>query len=503
MVLDWLLAPPLPETMPRQRVLYHRLREAIMSGRLAAGTRLPASRTLAASLKISRNTVLFAYEQLVAEGCLLADRQGTRVAQLAAPPVAASKSGDAPAVPLLLSTRAAAALQPEPAREAAVLPFAPGTPDYGAFPFRRWRACLERAWRDAGWRQLGYAAHGGDPALRQALAGHLTTVRGLAVEAGQIVITSGTQAALDLCARLLGDHGDTAWVENPGYLAARVAFGLAGLRVHDVPVDHDGLAPGEGDWCEHPPRLIMITPSHQYPTGRVMSLPRRLALIERARQSGTWIIEDDYDSEFRRTGPAPPALFGLQPDAPVVYVGTFSKTLYPGLRLGYLVLPHAVAANFARATAQATRAGQGIEQRALADFIQRGYYTTHLRRMRARYAARQTALRAALKAAFGPVVALSGGEAGLHLVMWLPQAICDTAVVARAEALGLGVRALSSYTSAPMTCNGLVLGYGNLDDRMLAEGVRRLVLAVRSPNFSDEIPPMKNGPPAVAAEPLG
>jgi len=480
MELDWLLAPPVPKTMPRQRVLYHRLRDAILSGRLTPGTPLPASRSLAASLKIARNTVLFAYEQLVAEGCLLADRQGTRVAPLAVRPIATSSGSDAPAVPLQLSTRAAAALQPEPAREAAALPFAPGTPDYGAFPFCSWRTCLERAWRDAGWRQLGYAAHGGDPALREALAGHLTTVRGLAVDARQIVITSGTQAALDLCAQLLADHGDTVWAENPGYLAARVAFGLAGLRVHDVPVDGEGLAPSEGDWCGHPPRLIMITPSHQYPTGRVMSLPRRLELIERARQSGAWIIEDDYDSEFRRAGPAPPALFGLQPDAPVVYVGTFSKTLYPGLRLGYLVLPHAIAADFAHATTQATRAGQGIEQRALADFIQRGYYTAHLRRMRARYADRQVALRAALKEAFGPSIELSGGEAGLHLVMWLPNGIRDTEVAKRAVELGLGVRALESYTRAPMTCNGLVLGYGNLEEGMLAEAVRRLVAAVRS-----------------------
>lgn len=479
MELDWLLAPPLPETIPRQRVLYLRLRDAILSGRLAPGTPLPASRSLAASLKIARNTVLFAYEQLVAEGCLLADRQGTRVAALPVRPVVSSNFGAAPAESLQLSARAAAALQPEPWRDAAALPFAPGTPDYGAFPFRSWRASLERAWRDAGWRQLGYVAHGGDPALREAIAGHLTTVRGLAVDSAQIVITSGTQAALDLCARLLADHGDTVWAENPGYLAARVAFGLAGLRVHDIPVDNEGLAPTEDDWDKYPPRLIMITPSHQYPTGRVMTLPRRLALIEQARRSGAWIIEDDYDSEFRRAGPAPPALFGLQADAPVIYAGTFSKTLYPGLRLGYLVLPRAIANDFARATSLATRAGQGIEQRTLADFIQRGYYTTHLRRMRVRYAARQAALRTALNKAFGPSMELSGGDAGLHLVLWLPSSIRDADVVARAAALGLGVRALGSYTRAPMTCNGLVLGYGNLDERMLAEGVRRLVAAIQ------------------------
>jgi GntR family transcriptional regulator/MocR family aminotransferase len=465
--------------MPRQRLLYHRLREAIVCGRLLPGTRLPASRSLATSLNIARNTVLFAYEQLIAEGCLLADRQGTRVAQLRLRPVAPVAAEGAALAARKLSARAAIALQGEPAPSVTALPFALGVVDYTVFPFRHWRACLERAWRDAGWRQLGYAAHGGDPVLREAIAGHLSTVRGLPVDAAQIVVTSGTQAALDLCARLLADDGETVWAENPGYFSARVACGLAGLRVHDVPVDGEGLAPTEDDWCRHSPRLVLITPSHQYPTGQVMSLARRLELIERARRAGAWIIEDDYDSEFRRAGPAPPALFGLQPDAPVIYVGTFSKTLYPGLRLGYLVLPHGIAADFTRAAAQATRAGQGVEQRALADFIQRGYYTAHLRRMRARYASRQAALRAALKQAFGPQVALSGGDAGLHLVLWLPPGVVDQDVAARAAALGLGVAALSSYARPPVLCNGLVLGYGNLVEDMVAECVRRLLVAVQ------------------------
>jgi len=478
MELDWLLAPPLPAAVPRQRVLYLRLREAVLSGRLPANTCLPASRSLAATLGIARNTVLFAYEQLVAEGCLVADRQGTRVAPLPAAARSAQPASPAPEASPTLSARAAAALQREPARDAEALPFSPGVPDFGAFPFRAWRACLERAWRDAGWRQLGYAAHGGDPALRAALAGHLTSVRGLAVDPAQILVTSGTQAALDLCARLLADHGDMVWVENPGYLAARVAFGLAGLRVHDVAVDVEGLAPASDDWQRWRPRLIMVTPSHQYPTGRVMSLPRRLALIERARAAGAWIVEDDYDSEFRRAGPAPPALFGLHADAPVVYAGTFSKTLYPGLRLGYLVLPRTVADDFIHAAARATRAGQGIEQRALADFIARGHYTTHVRRMRARYSARQAALRAALQQAFGPGLVLSGGEAGLHLVMWLPDALPDVAVAQRAARLGLGVRALSAYARPPVGCNGLVLGYGNLDEGAVEGAVARLKRAV-------------------------
>ena len=478
MELDWLLAPPLPAAVPRQRVLYLRLREAILSGRLPADARLPASRSLAATLGIARNTVLFAYEQLVAEGCLVADRQGTCVAPLPAAARAAQPASPVREASPTLSARAAAALQREPARDAEALPFSPGVPDFGAFPFRAWRACLERAWRDAGWRQLGYAAHGGDPALRAALAGHLSSVRGLAVDPAQILVTSGTQAALDLCARLLADHGDTVWVENPGYLAARVAFGVAGLRVHDIAVDVEGLAPAAADWRHHQPRLVMVTPSHQYPTGRVMSLPRRLALIERARAAGAWIVEDDYDSEFRRAGPAPPALFGLHADAPVVYAGTFSKTLYPGLRLGYLVLPRSIADDFIHAAARATRAGQGIEQRALADFIARGHYTTHIRRMRARYSARQAALRAALQQAFGPGLVLSGGEAGLHLVMWLPDALPDVAVAERAAQLGLGVRALSAYARPPVRCNGLVLGYGNLDEGAVEGAVARLRRAV-------------------------
>lgn len=476
MEFHWLLAPPLPADTPRQRLIYQRLREAILAGRLAAGTRLPASRQLAASLGIARNTVLHAYEQLLAEGCLTADRTGTRVARLR---LTERDAVTAPAVNAAgLSRRALAALQPQPDRDTDALPFSPGVSDYGAFPFRAWRASLERAWRDAGWRQLGYSTQGGDPALRGAIADYLTGVRGLAVEPGQVVVTAGTQAGLDLCGRLLADAGDTVWVENPGYLSARVAFALAGLQLHYVVLDEEGLAPAAADWQRHAPRLITVTPSHQYPTGRVMSLARRLSLIEHARASGSWIIEDDYDSEFRRGGPAPPALFGLQAEAPVVYAGTFSKTLYPGLRLGYLVLPRRLAAEFSCAASQATLPGQGIEQRALADFMARGHYTRHLRRMRARYAARQSALRAALAAHLGGRYPITGGDAGLHLCLWLPAGLPDVHIAQRAATLGLGVRPLSTYAHRATTANGLVLGYGSLAEGQVDGVVARLALAL-------------------------
>ncbi|THF60190.1 MocR-like pyridoxine biosynthesis transcription factor PdxR [Pseudothauera rhizosphaerae] len=471
----WLLAEPVPAGLPRQQLIYQRLRAAIVDGRLAPGIRLPASRSLAAELNIARNTVLYAYEQLAAEGCLAAGRHGTRVAQLAAPP---PRTEARAAVLPGLSRRAAAALRPEAGAEGETLLLAPGLPDFGLFPFRAWRACLERAWRAATPHRLGYAPHGGEEGLRAALAEHLCAERGFAVRADQIVITGGTQAGLDLGARLLADAGDTAWVENPGYPAARTVLGLAGLRLHPLAVDAAGAAPAAADWQAHRPRLILLTPSHQYPTGRVMSLARRLALLDGARAAGAWIVEDDYDSEFRRGAPALPALFGLQPDAPVVYAGTFSKTLYPGLRMGYLVVPQALAADFVRAAVQATRPGHAIEQAALADFIRRGHYTAHLRRTRRHYERRQAALREALVRRPGPELAVTGGEAGLHLTLWLPPDLPDGEIARRAAALGLGVRPLSRYALPPLACNGLVLGYGNLDERQATEAVRRLRMAM-------------------------
>lgn len=479
MELDWLLAPPVPKTMPRQRVLYHRLRDAILSGRLTPGTPLPASRSLAASLKIARNTVLFAYEQLVAEGCLLADRQGTRVAPLAVRPIATSSGSDAPAVPLQLSTRAAAALQPEPAREAAALPFAPGTPDYGAFPFCSWRTCLERAWRDAGWRQLGYAAHGGDPALREALAGHLTTVRGLAVDARQIVITSGTQAALDLCAQLLADHGDTVWAENPGYLAARVAFGLAGLRVHDVPVDGEGLAPSEGDWCGHPPRLIMITPSHQYPTGRVMSLPRRLELIERARQSGAWIIEDDYDSEFHYDGMPTACVQGLDKHARTIYIGTFGKTLYPGLRMGYMALPQELVRAFVQARSIMDGHTPQIQQLTLARFMEDGHYNSHVRAMRKLYAGRREVILESIGRHLAGIVTAPRPQGGMQVPCLLEPGWSEEDTIRRAAAAGVLLQGLSRLYAGEQRQSGWLLGYASLTAYEIEAAVLRLANALR------------------------
>lgn len=465
-----------PERGPtRQRALTEALRRAILQGRLATGTRLPASRTLAVDLGLARNTVLYAYEQLSAEGYLQPSRHGTRVAPLALAPAAQTGAG---VVWPALSQRAQAALRPEAGGEQGLLPFALGVPDVASFPIRAWRASLDSAWRQASARHLGYAPQGGEPALREALAAYLSGVRGVAVEAAQVVITAGTQSSLDLCARLLADAGDTAWVEDPGYPAARTAFQLAGLRLHGVAVDDAGLAPTPADWQAHPPRLVFVTPSHQFPTGAVLTLARRLALIEQAQAAGAWIIEDDYESEFRPGGPPLPALYGLRPAAPVVYAGTFSKTLFPALRLGYLLVPAPLAARVAQFAAQATRPGQSVEQLALADFIDRGRYTSHLRRMRRLYAERRTALRAALAEHFGPDVRITGGEAGLHVLLRWSGAPQAQAVCTAALALGVTARPLSRYALAPGAeqglDQGLVLGYGATPLPLIDSAVRRL-----------------------------
>jgi len=459
--------------LPRQRALALALRQAIHQGQLLAGARLPASRALAADLGIARNTVLYAYEQLVAEGYLVADRQGTRVANL---PVA--ETGAVTELPAL-STRATAMVHSPAGDDGSAIPFALGGVALEAFPFRRWRAAMDRAWQQASARQLGYAAAGGEMALREAIADHLRGFRGLPVTAAQVLITSGTQAALDLVARVFADSGDIAWVENPGYVIGRAALSLAGLQLHPVAVDGEGMAPQPDDWKDFSPRLIVLTPSHQFPSGRVLSLARRMALVEQAARAGAWLVEDDYGSEYFACAPLPP-LFGLRPNAPVLYVGGFSKTLYPGLRLGYLIVPAALAERVAHIARSATRLGQGIEQAALADFLRRGDYIRHLRNLRAIYAERRDVLCAALRQGLGNMFEIEGDTAGLHIVLHLPNTVSDVVVSQRASEAGLLCRPLSQFCLPPLRENGLVLGYGAVPAERIAAAVTRLVQVIAS-----------------------
>jgi GntR family transcriptional regulator/MocR family aminotransferase len=466
-----------PSDLPRQRLLYEQLRAAILGGRLLAGAPLPSSRALAQALGVARNTVIYAYEQLGAEGYVCSSRLGTVVAALG--PVRAADQGQAPSANpgLGLSKRVAAYGRFRTPHEDA-LPFMPGIPALDQFPWATWRRLCEQAAREHEVLDLSYRPAAGEPELRQAIATYVRASRGVVCGADQVIVTDGTQHSLGLCAQMLADVGDLAWIEHPGYGGARVAFEQGGLNVRPVPVDAEGLSPSDEDWAQHPPRLIYTTPSHQYPLGSVLSLPRRLALIERARAAGAWIMEDDYDSEFRHEGPPLAAMQGLVEEAPVVYLGTFSKSMFPALRLGFIVLPQAVAHQGQGVVADLARRGQVAQQRALAAFIHEGHFTTHLRHMRRLYALRQQALREALAAHWPWPHHTRGGQAGMHLVLPLPEHLSDAALATAAMKVGLSPRPLSAYgTGGAAMGSGLVMGYANTPEADMDRHIQTLAQA--------------------------
>lgn len=467
---------------PRQRMLHECLRAAIRNGTLGAGTRLAASRALAEELGLARNTVLYAYEQLASEGFVTTDRRGTVVATIAAdrkpspPPPASARAG--------LSQRVRA-LRPLPGPAQMMGSFVPGVPALDHFPLTLWRRMLERACRSLTATQLNYGDPAGEPLLREAIADHLRAARGVVCDAGQVFITDGTQSGLDLCMHALADAGDTIWIENPGYGGALAASRVAGLTVAGIEVDDEGIAPTSEDWLLRPPRLIYTTPSHQYPVGSVLSLRRRLALIEAARGAGALIIEDDYDSEFRHDGAPLSAMQGLAPDAPVVYLGTFSKTMFPSLRIGFVVVPPALEAAFAMMRAQSHASGRVAEQLALAEFLRSGQFALHVRRMRRLYRQRRDALVAALDRHLGSVATVHGGSAGMHLALrFRDGGMDDVAVSAQALEHGIVVNALSRQdTHGTSGWRGLMLGYAQVPAERMDELVKLLAAIVHLAAF--------------------
>jgi GntR family transcriptional regulator/MocR family aminotransferase len=466
---------------PRQRLLHECLRSAIRNGTLAAGTRLAASRALAEELGLARNTVLYAYEQLASEGFVSTDRRGTVVAALAAAAAPERKPARrASSAPQPGLSRRAQALRPMPGPADRMGAFVPGVPALDHFPLTLWRRMLERALRPMTVAQLNYGNTAGEPLLREAIADHLRASRGVVCDAGQVFITDGTQSSLDLCVQALADAGDTIWIENPGYGGALAASRAAGLVVAGIDVDDDGIAPTAQDWLLRPPRLIYATPSHQYPVGSVLSLRRRLALIEAARSAGALIIEDDYDSEFRHDGAPLSAMQGLAPDAPVVYLGTFSKTMFPSLRIGFVVVPQALAEPFARMRAQSFARGRVAEQLALAEFLRSGQFALHLRRMRRLYRQRRDALVAALEQHLGSVAKVYGGSAGMHLSLRFNDArMDDVAVTEQALEHGISVNALSTHdTQGESGWKGLMLGYAQVPAGQMEGLVKQLAAIV-------------------------
>nr|WP_315479263.1 PLP-dependent aminotransferase family protein [uncultured Rhodoferax sp.] len=473
--------------LPLHRRLYEGLRRAILNGHLAGGDRLPSSRELTQDLQLSRNTVMAALNQLSAEGYLVSRvGSGTFVNEQLPSPRLRGRTGRTTHAGARLSRRGTALATQFTSAELEIQPFTPGVADFSAFPVALWQRLQNKHWRMSYPDMLDYCYSGGHAPLRRAVTDYLRVSRSVPLDMDQVIITSGTQQSLELCAQMLADHGDTVWLEDPAYWGAVKAFMASGLRTHGVLVDADGMAPTAADE-RHAPRLIYTTPSHQYPTGAVMSLARRQQLLALAQKHQAWVLEDDYDSEFRFSGPPISSLAGLSPDERVLYLGSFSKVLYPGLKLGYLVVPKALAPAFRQAHYDLNRPGQMPLQAALAEFIELGHFASALRKARHSYAQRRQQLLDALQPCLGPHAHISGAEQGLHLCLRLPTTVDDQALALRIAQQGMTVRALSAYCLQRSDAKGLVIGYGyaTLEDiahwgPVLASTVKRALTAGRS-----------------------
>jgi GntR family transcriptional regulator/MocR family aminotransferase len=444
--------------------VYRMMRDRILRGQIAPGQRLPSTRRLAGVLGVARSTAVQAYERLRAEGYVEASTGSvTRVAAFEAP-VSRGQAVPAPAGPSPISEARPAGL------------FEPGVPDISGFPHAAWARCLGTRGRALRVHDLGYGAHSGLPELREAILDHVASSRGVVARAEQVLIVPSTVAAIDLLTRLSlrlePSGGRIAWIEEPGYATAHALLRAAGAQLLPVPCDDAGIDVSKA--ADGRPRLIYVTPSHQYPTGVTMALARRLALLEAAQAHGALVIEDDYDSEFQYASRPIAALQGIDRSGVVAYLGTFSKTLAPGLRIAYAIvparlLPEAVAAQRLQGAVVPIHM-----QAALADFIREGRFRAHLRRMNAVYAVRMAATVAALRRYCGDVLDVADGTGGLQLAAWFrDRGTDDAAVVRRLDGHGFAVRAMSSFhIGAPRP--GLLLGISRMVPEAAGPAVERL-----------------------------
>lgn len=477
----------LPERGSREvlRALHRQLRAAIVEGRFAAGLRLPSSRRLALACGVARNTVLAAYDLLLSEGYVVTrPGGGTYVADVAAPGAASARavavraaatSGDARLNARWRTPPALVRLDPGANFE---YDFILGLPDKRAFAFDIWRRLSARALRGLSKAPATYAQAQGRAGLREAIAHHVSYARAVACEARDVVVTSGAQQAFDLLARVLVTPGKTVVaVEDPGYPPLRRAFALAGARMAGVPVDAEGIVV---DALPHDARVICVTPSHQFPLGVPMSSARRSALLAFARQHGAVVIEDDYDGEFRHDDRPLDALQTLDRDACVCYVGTFSKCLFPGLRMGYVVAPDWARDALAAARQCADWHGNLLAQDTLAAFMREGHLVRHIRKMRGQYRARRDALLDALARHCAALIRPVAPAAGLHLAAGLCAPVDGETLCAAALQAGIRVQTLAGFACEPRTAlEGLAFGFGMIEAHRIDAAIARLAACVR------------------------
>lgn len=466
---------------PAYQRLASRLRDLVLDGHLPSGSRLPAARVLARDVGVSRTTVEEAYARLVDEG-FVARRQGsgTFVAEIDVDRPRAlpyDLEAGTPTPPALSEWAQAWAT---PTEAPWVVCSSPCRADEASVPLDEWRRTTARVLRDGADELLQPPPPAGLPALRRAIADHVAAFRGLRCRPEHVVVTTGTQQALTVLSRVLLERGDAVWAEDPGYAFARAAFEGVGARVEAVSVDDEGLDLEAALEAEPYARLAYVTPSHQFPTGVVMSVDRRLALLRWAETAGAWIIEDDYDSEYRHVGRPLAPLQSIDRDGRVVYVGTFNKSLFPGLRVGYAVVPDALAAPFAQAVRLLGGGPPVVAQACVSAFIAQGSLASHLRRTRRTYRERCAALAHALEDAAIPDLEVGPTDAGLHVCAWLPSGLEDAAVALEVATSRVGVTALSSHYAAfdpDRHRGGLVIGYGRADRSDVLEVVERIAAA--------------------------
>ena len=477
---EWLLTQltsgNFPALMPNHRRVYESIRRAITEQVLPSGARLPSTRSLAEDLNVSRNTILTAFEQLLDEGYVAAQTgSGTFVNYNQqedfgkTKPSLINKANDKqlanPQVKHFLSKRGLSAInkldsnaQSSTLQHHEIQPFTPSEDDYSRFPLALWRRLLNRQLRTINPVLLDSSHDGGYLPLRKAIADYLRVSRAVNLDVEQVLITAGTQQSIDLCTRLLTDHDDIAWIENPCYWAAKRVLEVNGLKLHAVQVDGEGMAPNMHDYRVKP-KLIYTTPSHQYPKGMVMSYGRRRLLLDYAENSHAWIIEDDYDSEFRFEGRPISSLQGMDTHGRVLYLGTFSKVMYPGIRLGYVVVPPQLVEDFKSGLYELQRPGQVVIQAAMADFMEEGHFTSHIRRLKQTYSERRRLLQMALAPIEQAGARLSPIDSGLHLVVEFDEKVDDVDIATQASKQGLRVYPLSNYCIGECREKGLIIGY--------------------------------------------
>ena len=449
---------------PAYRVLCRLIRADVLAGKLQPGAKLPASRVMAKELSISRNTVLGAYELLTAEGVIEGKvGHGTRIA---------AKLPDDTAfhVTPALDTKA----DTGPADPAALDLFSPGIPDLTLFPFNVWGRISGRVWRKQGARLAATQDARGFAPLRRAIADHIGPARGVAVSTDAVMVVSGAQQALDLVARSLLAPGDIVAVENPCYRGLVQALRYAGVRVVSVPTDEEGVVVSHLETLSPAPKLVVVTPSRVFPTGAGLSLTRRLALLAWADRQDSWVIEDDYDSDYRYDGPPLGALYDLDQARRVIYVGSFSRVLFPTIRLGFMVPPKDLLEPLIDIRRVADGFPAAAPQAVLAQFFEEGHYSSHVKRTRKAYALRRRALTEALSARLNGRARIIAGDGGLHLCLAFTRQLDDLALSARLRRDELGGEPLSNYFVGSETLTGLVLGFAAHPPDALAEGAEQL-----------------------------